>query len=154
MLRTLLAAGLLGAALSAAPASAQQSQPPPAPSAQPDSNLVGLPVYSSDGHKLGDVTEVGTFGGKRMLRAEIGTFLGMGSSPVLIPVDMFARKDDRIEVAMSADEVRDTVSRQKQQQQQEKIAAPQRERGAAAQPVWRNPWRGERSPARPTRRSR
>ncbi|HEY5831829.1 MAG: PRC-barrel domain-containing protein [Hyphomicrobiaceae bacterium] len=118
MLRTLLAAGLLGAALSAAPASAQQSQPPPAPSAQPDSSLVGLPVYSSDGHKLGDVTEVGTFGGKRMLRAEIGTFLGMGSSPVLIPADMFARKDDRIEVAMSADEVRDTVSRQKQQQQE------------------------------------
>ena len=106
MLRTLLAAGLLGAALSAAPASAQQSQPPPAPSAQPDSSLVG------------DVTEVGTFGGKRMLRAEIGTFLGMGSSPVLIPADMFARKDDRIEVAMSADEVRDTVSRQKQQQQE------------------------------------
>ena len=105
MLRTLLAAGLLGAALSAAPASAQQSQPPPAPSAQPDSSLVGLPVYSSDGHKLGDVTEV-------------GTFLGMGSSPVLIPADMFARKDDRIEVAMSADEVRDTVSRQKQQQQE------------------------------------
>jgi PRC-barrel domain protein len=119
MLRTLLAAGLLGATLAAAPASAQQAQPAPAaPSAQPDSNLVGLPVYSSDGHKLGDVTEVGTFGGKRMLRAEIGTFLGMGSSPVLIPADMFAHKDDRIEVAMSADEVRDTVSRQKQQQQE------------------------------------
>ncbi len=30
-----------------------------------------------------------------MLRAEIGSFLGMGSSPVLIPADMFARKDDR-----------------------------------------------------------
>lgn len=120
MLRTLLAAGLLGAALAAAPASAQQSQPtpPPAPLAQPDSSLVGLPVYSSDGHKLGDVTEVGTFGGRRMLRAEIGTFLGMGSSPVLIPADLFARKDDRIEVAMSADEVRDTVSRQKQQKQE------------------------------------
>jgi hypothetical protein len=121
MLRTFLAAGLLGAALSAAPASAQlppPQQPPSAPSAQPDSSLVGLPVYSSDGHKLGDVTEVGTFGGKRMLRAEIGTFLGMGPSPVLIPVDMFARKDDRIEVAMSADEVRNTVSRQKQQQQE------------------------------------
>jgi hypothetical protein len=32
-------------------------------------------------------------------------------------IDMFARKDDRIEVAMSADEVRDTVSCQKQQQE-------------------------------------
>jgi hypothetical protein len=117
MLRTLLAAGLLGATLAAAPASAQQSQPATPPAAHTDSNLVGLPVYSSDGHKLGDVTEVGTFGGKRMLRAEIGTFLGMGPSPVLIPVDMFEHKSDRIEVAMSADEVRNTVSRQKQQQE-------------------------------------
>jgi hypothetical protein len=63
------------------------------------------------------VTEVGTFGGRRMVRAEIGTFLGMGPSPVLIPADMFEHKADRIEVAMSADEVRDTISRQKQQQE-------------------------------------
>jgi hypothetical protein len=50
MLRTLLAAGFLGAALAGSPAAAQQSQPAPAaPSAQPDANLVGLPVFSSDG---------------------------------------------------------------------------------------------------------
>lgn len=53
------------------------------------------------------------FGGQRMLRAEIGAFLGIGQSPVLIPVEMFAHKVDRIEVAMTADEVRDTVGRQK-----------------------------------------
>ncbi len=119
MLRTHLAAGTLAVALAAAPAFAQQPQPPQqqpeAPAAQPEANLVGLPVYSNDGQKLGDVTEVGTFGGRRMVRAEMGTFLGMGTSPVLIPADMFEHKSDRIEVAMTADEVRDTVSKQKQQ---------------------------------------
>jgi hypothetical protein len=50
-----------------------------------------------------------------MLRAEMGTFLGMGSSSVLIPTDMFEHKTDRIEVAMTADEVRDTVTKQKSQ---------------------------------------
>jgi PRC-barrel domain len=115
MLRTLFAVGLLSAALAAAPGSAQQSQPTPAaPSSQPDAQLVGLPVYSNDGQKLGDVTEVGTFGGRRMLRAEIGTFLGLGPTPVLIPTDAFQQKADRIEVAMSAEEVRDTISRQTQ----------------------------------------
>jgi PRC-barrel domain len=117
MLRTLLAAGLLCTGVAAGPALAQQ-QPTPAPSAQPqpDAGLVGLPVYSNDGQKLGDVTEVGTFGGRRMVRAEIGTFLGIGPSPVLIPADMFQQKPDRIEVAMSADEVRNTITRQKQQE--------------------------------------
>lgn len=116
MLRTILAAGLLCAGVATAPAFAQQ-QPAPAPSAQPepDAGLVGLPVYSSDGQKLGDVTEVGTFGGRRMVRAEIGTFLGIGPSLVLIPADIFEQKADRIEVAMSADEVRDTITKQKQQ---------------------------------------
>ena len=122
MLRTALVAGSLAMGLAATPATAQNQQPPPPatqpPAAQEQTNLVGLPVYSTDGQKLGEVTEVGTVGGRKMLRAEIGAFLGIGPSPVLIPADMFAHKNDRIEVAMTADEVRDTLSRQKQQQPQ------------------------------------
>jgi hypothetical protein len=92
-----------------------QQQPPPA--AEAEASLVGLPVYSSDGQKLGEVTRVGTVGGQRILHAEIGTFLGLGPSPVLIPHNVFEHKADRIEVAMTAAEVRDSVTRQKQQKQ-------------------------------------
>ena len=61
------------------------------------------------------VTEVGVSGTQRAVRAEIGGFLGIGSSPVVIPGNMFEHKGDRIEVLMTADEVKDTISKQKRQ---------------------------------------
>jgi hypothetical protein len=125
MLKQLLVAGLLAATL-AVPAWAQEKQPPPQqqnhppaaqpnqpPAAQPEATLVGLPVYSSDGEKLGEVTHVGTAGGQQAVRAEMGTFLGMGSSPVIIPAEMFEQKPDRLQVMMTAAEVRDSISKQK-----------------------------------------
>jgi hypothetical protein len=119
MVRPLLAAGVLAAALAAAPLSAQQNQPQPAPSppAQTDQGKarVGLPVFSSDGQKLGEVIEVGEVaGGKQAVRAEMGDFLGIGSTAVLIVADMFQAKDDRIELAMTAAEVKDAISRQRE----------------------------------------
>jgi hypothetical protein len=112
MLKALLVAGALALAGTTTSALAQEKQPP---AAQPEVTLVGLPVYSSDGHKLGAVTEVGVSGTQRALRAEIGGFLGLGSSPVVIPANMFEHKGDRIEVLMTADEVKDTISKQKRQ---------------------------------------
>jgi hypothetical protein len=49
------------------------------------------------------------------VRAEIGGFLGIGSNAVVIPANMFEHKGDRIEVLMTADEVKDTISKQKRQ---------------------------------------
>ena len=109
MLKTLLTVGLLAFSLPAAFTVAQEVPP----AAQAEVNLVGLPVYSSDGERLGEVTEVQSFAGKPILRAELGSFLGFGPSSVLIPQGMFEEKGGRIEVAMSADEVRNTVARQK-----------------------------------------
>ena len=114
MLRTLLTAAVIGLALPVVPVFAQQSPP----AAQSEVNLVGLPVYSSDGQKLGEVTRVGDVAGKRLLHAEIGEFLGLGPSPVLIPAEAYEHKADRIEVAMTAAEVRETIAQQKKQQQQ------------------------------------
>jgi hypothetical protein len=54
MLKPTLAALGLAITLAVVPASAQQSQPP---TALPDADVVGLPVYSSDGQMLGQVTE-------------------------------------------------------------------------------------------------
>ena len=112
MLKALLVAGALALVGKTTSALAQEKQPP---AAQPEVTLVGLPVYSSDGQKLGAVTEVGA---QRAVRAEIGGFLGLGSSAVVIPANMFEHKGDRIEVLMTADEVKDTISKQKQQLKQ------------------------------------
>jgi PRC-barrel domain len=119
MVRPFLAAGVLATALAAAPLSAQESQPQqsPSPPAQTETGkaLVGLPVFSSDGQKLGEVIEVGEVaGGQKAVRAEMGDFLGLGSTAVLIASDMFQTKDDRVEIAMTAAEVKDAISKQRQ----------------------------------------
>ena len=107
MPRSLLA-GALAVALTAAPALAQERSP----TAQMES-LVGLALYSSDGQKLGQVTQVGMSGTQPAVRAEIGGFLDVGQSAVVIPISMVQQKPDRIELAMTAAEVKDTLDKQK-----------------------------------------
>src|SRR5262245_22440222 len=127
MLRLRVAAGIVVAALAATPTLAQQAQPsqPQAqpPVAQIEPEVVGLAVYSSDGEKLGQVTHVGTAAGQPAVRAELGGFLDVAPSAVVIPATMFEQKPDRIEVSMTAAEVKETLSKQqqppKQQQQQQ-----------------------------------
>ena len=118
MMRKLLAAVSWLVIVAGAPALAQQELPPAQAPAQAEVQLVGLPVYSSDGEKLGEVTEVGMVAGRQMVRADMSAFLGLGSSPVLIAAEMIERKADRVEVAMSAGEVRQTISKQKEQKEQ------------------------------------
>ena len=48
------------------------------------------------------------------VQAQIGGFLGLGPSTVVIPAASFERKPDRIELPMTAEDVKDRVSRQKQ----------------------------------------
>jgi len=115
MLKLRVAAAVVAAALAATPALAQQAQPP---AAQNERELVGLAAYSSDGEKLGQVTHVGTAGGQPAVRAELGGFLDVAPSAVVIPATMFEHKSDRIEVAMTAAEVKETLSKQQEQQQQ------------------------------------
>jgi hypothetical protein len=121
MLKLRVAAAVIVAALTATPTLAQQGQPPAVqtepPAVQPGHELVGLAVYSSDGEKLGQVTQVGTAGGQPAVRAELGGFLDVAPSAVVIPATMFAHKPDRIEVAMTAAEVKETLTKQQQQQQ-------------------------------------
>jgi hypothetical protein len=109
MLKPTLAALGLAIALAVVPASAQQSQPP---TMQPDIGLVGLPVYSSDGQMLGQVTDTVRAGGRQAVRAEMGAFLGLGPSIILIDADVFQTKVDRVELKMTAAEVRERISNQ------------------------------------------
>jgi len=99
---------VLAMALAAAPA--QDSRKPPAGKA--DRGLIGLSVFSSDGVKIGRVVEIGIDDDNQaVLVAEIERPLGIGSDAVAIPVAMFVRKSNRIELTITAAEVGDRISR-------------------------------------------
>jgi hypothetical protein len=115
MLKQCVAAAVVAAGLAATPTLAQQAQPPPA-QIQPE--VIGLAVYSSDGAKLGQVTHVGTADGQPAVRAELGGFLDVATSAVVIPATMFEQKPDRIQVSMTAAEVKETLAKLQQQEQQ------------------------------------
>jgi hypothetical protein len=116
MSKSLLAGCMVLLSLAASPAMGQQEQ---GAQAQSDVVLVGLPVYSSDGEKLGQVTEVGTAAGRRAVQAQIGGFLGVETSTVVIPDHVFQQKPDRIELSMTAAEVGETITKQKEKQGQQ-----------------------------------
>jgi PRC-barrel domain len=122
MLRSRLAAAIVALAVTACPVAAQQA--PSAengPGVRADAALVGLPVYSSDGQRLAQISEVGSAGARRAVRVEMEESLGIGSRNVIIFADAFQQKNDRIELSMTAAEVKDTLSKQKLEQgQQEK----------------------------------
>jgi len=114
MLKHALAGFALVVAFAATQVLAQQGQPP----ATPESSLVGLPVYSSDGQKLGEVTAAVTAAGKTAVRVEMGAFLGLGPSQVLVDDGVHQRKGDRVELTMTAAEVKETISQQDEKKKQ------------------------------------
>lgn len=87
-----------------------QQQPP-----RQQSSWAGLPIYSTDGTKLGEVTGVKmTPDGKvEAVQAEIGHTLGIGANSVLISADDLQVRDNRIELPMGADQVRAVLQGQK-----------------------------------------
>jgi PRC-barrel domain len=109
-----LAVASLAIALATSIASAQQPTDAPPP-AQTETELVGLPVYSADGQKLGRIINAATSYDRAAVVAEMGEFLGIGTTNVVIDPGLFQRKVDRIELSMTAAEVKDTISKQRQQ---------------------------------------
>jgi hypothetical protein len=117
MLRSRLAAAVVALAVAACPVAAQQA--PSAenePGVRVDTALIGLPIFSSDGQRLGQIAEVGSSGGRPAVRAEMEESLGIGPRSVVIVAEVFQQKSDRIELSMTAAEVKDTLSKQKLQQ--------------------------------------
>jgi PRC-barrel domain len=104
-----LLAGTLAIVLATAPAMAQERQQRPA--ARAATVLIGLPVFSSDGQQIGKVTELGKYDGQPVLIVEIDRPLGIGPDAVAIPIDMFVQRPDRIELTITADQVRDRLAR-------------------------------------------
>lgn len=69
---------------------------------------IGKPVYSSDNKNLGDVTAVTLDKDGKVLdlQADIGGFLGIGSSRVQFKPDQFSFGKDRVDLKMTADQAK------------------------------------------------
>jgi sporulation protein YlmC with PRC-barrel domain len=109
----------LAAGLAAGPALAQQQSggttDKPSASSQKQSKqtmqsakeLKGQAVYSSDGEKVGEVTEVkeGSGGNVESIHVDVGEFLGIGAKTVKIRSGQFSHNNNRVELTMQASEV-------------------------------------------------
>jgi hypothetical protein len=94
----------------ATPTAAQHGRKPAAGKA--GRTAVGLPLFSSDGKRIGRIVASGTDDDNRsVLVAEIQRPLGIGSDAVAIPFDMFVRKADRIDLTITAAEVEERISK-------------------------------------------
>ncbi|MEO0730459.1 MAG: PRC-barrel domain-containing protein [Pseudomonadota bacterium] len=69
--------------------------------------MVGLPVVTSDGERVGDVEKVvaNADGEMKEVLVKTGGFLGFGGKRVAIPVDKIATQDKSIRLTMTAKEV-------------------------------------------------
>ena len=107
MCRTILA-GLFVLASATAPATAQHE---PQLKTEIERGVIGLPIRSSDGQLIGLVTQAGIGDGEAVIIAEIERPLGIGPDVVAIPTGMFINRGDHIELAITADQVREKLVR-------------------------------------------
>lgn len=99
------------AVLAAVQPAARQQQ-----AARQQPNLVGVPIYSADGMKLGEITGVrtGLDGKIQLVQAEMGSPLGLGTSTVIITPDELEWRGDAIQLRMRAEQVRNVLQGQRQ----------------------------------------
>ena len=101
--------GVLAIALSAVPAIARAA--PELPSANAEARLYGLPIFTSDGLRIGAVAETGTDDdGYMVLLAELEGTISMGPQIVAIPLELIFLRADRIDLFLTATEVRERLS--------------------------------------------
>jgi hypothetical protein len=97
----LLVSTILALLLLTAPILAQQKQP-----SSEDLAAFGLPVYSSEGQRIGRVTQVRTADGQVFaLRAEVTAGVGVGGKVVDIPASKFTRGTGRVQLSLTTVEV-------------------------------------------------
>jgi len=88
-------------------AAAAELRPAPVQDAQRQPSLAGAPICSADGVKVGEVTVVknGLDGKPQMIQAEMGSRLGLGTTPVLITPDEFEARSGGLQLHMRADQI-------------------------------------------------
>jgi hypothetical protein len=85
-----------------------QPAAPPAPELANVAGLVGSPIVSSDGAKVGKVESVepGMNGAPPVVVAKVGGVFGIGGKHVRIPVQQTSVAGDTVQVAMTKAEVK------------------------------------------------
>jgi hypothetical protein len=91
----------------------QPSNQPQAPAR--DRNWIGLPIYSADGTRLGEVTAVQiTPDGKlQAVQAEMSHLLGLGASSVLMSPDDLQLRENHVELPLATEQVRSILLQQR-----------------------------------------
>jgi hypothetical protein len=86
---------------------ASTSAAPKADRASLTNELMGKSVWSSDDQELGPVTKINRDAdvSRESIEFDIGTFLGMGGKTVEVMSSQFTLNGDRIDLAMTAEEV-------------------------------------------------
>jgi len=68
---------------------------------QADARLIGMPIYTSEGLLIGQVTGVDIYGSSRSLVAAVGSFMGFGVRSVWIPLNWANKEEDYIRLLLS-----------------------------------------------------
>ena len=106
---SIIAAGIFALMVGPMPVLAGMAPEPPA--AEEAAPIYGIAIFTSDGVKIGTVTDTGTDeDGSTVLLAEIGQPLGIGAETVAIPLDLVVLKDNRIDLSLTATEVGDMLA--------------------------------------------
>jgi hypothetical protein len=105
LLHCRLAVAALALVLAGAHAAPQDARRQP-PTASQQQAPAGLPLYSSDGKRLGRVVAAGVDDNDEpVLVAEIQRPLGIGPRAIAIPTNMFVQRRDRIELTITEAEM-------------------------------------------------
>ena len=77
--------------------------------AHTDTSVIGMPIYTSDGLMIGQVTTLGRYRGESSMIGEVGRLLGFGTRRVLIPDSLATVENDRVILTIPSDRVNDLL---------------------------------------------
>jgi hypothetical protein len=77
--------------------------------AHTDTSVIGMPIYTSDGMMIGQVTTLGRYRGESSMIGEVGRLMGFGTRRVLIPDGLATVENDRVTLTIPSDRVNDLV---------------------------------------------
>ena len=72
---------------------------------QADAKLIGMPIYTSDGVLIGQVTGIDVHGTRRLLVGAVGRLMGFGPRMVWIPLTWANKEEDYITLLMTNEQV-------------------------------------------------
>jgi hypothetical protein len=77
--------------------------------AHKDTSVIGMPIYTADGMKIGQVTTLGRYRGESSMIGEVGRLMGFGTRRVLIPDAMATVQNDRVMLTITSDRVNELL---------------------------------------------